>query len=198
MAVHQTADKITVITTAAIPEPGVAGMAIRKDTLKQQNADGKTADTALPEIVVTMMITGVMEMVVATAGYKDTALRTVTTKTVMEVIPAVMEMTIMMITGDTDTVDGSGTLKDMQKLHTADGKAEVIITVVVLTTAVIAAVVTDVMIVIMTIIKTVAGDVAGMVIQKDMLKQQNADGKIVDIKMNLKQQIAWHAGDLLF
>jgi hypothetical protein len=180
MAVHQTADKITVITIAAIPETAVAGTVIHKDMLKQQNADGNIVDTVLQEVAMTMTED--------TAAHPETVITIMRMTTEEEVIPAAAITIMMMTTEDLDTVDGLETLKDIQKLRNADGKTEVVTAAVAITTEVTAVVVTVVIVVIMTTMAAIPEtDVAGMVIHKDMPKQPTKVGETVDTKMNCKK-----------
>jgi hypothetical protein len=203
MAVHQTADKITAITTAATPETDVAGMEIHKDMLKQQNADGKAVDMALPEAVMKIMMTGgtavlpetvitimkmtTEEMGVAIVALKDTTLHTVTMKIVAQIHVAVVT-TMMMTIEDMDKGDGLAILKDIQRLLNADGKTEEVTIAAAITTEVTVIVVTAaVTVVIMTIVLVMAEAVVGMVIQKGMLKQPTKVGETADIKLNCKK-----------
>lgn len=201
MAVIQAADKIKVITTAAEAVMAAAGLGIHKDTLKQQNAVGKTVDTALPEIVTMMMIVDtavrpeaavmittitMADMVAVTVVPRDIALPTTTMITVAEVIPVTVITTTMMTTEDTGTVDGSVILKDMQKLHVADGKTEADPTVVAMVA--IAAVVIAVAVVMMMITTATVKVAAGMVIQKDMRKRLTEVGKTADTKKEVTQK----------
>jgi hypothetical protein len=206
MAVHQTVGKITAITIIiATQGTDVAGTGIHKGMLRQQNADGKTVDMVLqevvmmkmmtediaahPEIVITIMIrtTEDLETDAAMDALRE-AIHTATMKTVAQVIHVAAITTMMMTIEVMVMADGLEILKDIQKLLNEDGKTEVVTVTAAITMGVTVAVVTvAVTAEIMMIIIATAKVAAGTAIQKGMLKQLTKVGEIADIKMNCKK-----------